>query len=194
VISGAQAKGGSVYGGSTLVPLAAGSAGGYILNGGYQWGAGGGAIQISSGTSIQVRGAGIINAGGGGGSFSGGGSGGAILLEAPTIIIEGAVAANGGAGGEYSNVTSSASGQNAQVSSTPAAGGNATGTIAVGGNGSAGTTINGSDGTTGDANTEIGSGGGGAGYIRLNSTSGKATITGTVSPDLTTPCATQGTL
>ena len=38
-----------------------------------------------------------------------------------------------------------------------------------------------------------GSGGGGAGYIRLNTTSGSANVTGTLSPSMGT-CTTQGTL
>lgn len=63
--TGAQAVAGSTYPGPTLVPLVAGSAGGWVN--GYAWGAGGGALQISSGTSILVRTVGIINAGGGGG-------------------------------------------------------------------------------------------------------------------------------
>jgi hypothetical protein len=189
--TGPAASGGSAYGGPTLVPLVAGSAGGYVNP--YQWGAAGGAIQISAGTSIQVYGAGIINAGGGG-ALGGGGSGGAILLEAPTIVIEGAVTANGGGGGAYSNSVSSGNGQNAQASSTAAAGGTLSVGSAQGGTGAAGTTINGADGTAEETGVNQGSGGGGAGFIRLNSSSGSATISGTVSPAVSTMCATQGTL
>ncbi|HEY8040695.1 MAG TPA: hypothetical protein VIF15_12910 [Polyangiaceae bacterium] len=188
--SGAQAPGGSAYGNATLTPLVAGSGGGNVA--GYAWGAGGGGIQISSGTSILVRAVGIINAGGGGGSYGGGGSGGAILLEAPTITIQGNVVANGGGGGAYAT-TGSTVGANAQASSTPAAGGSSAGSQ-LGGNGSAATATKGADGTFGDAAIDVGCGGGGAGYIRLNSSSGKATVSGTVSPDLTSSCATQGTL
>jgi hypothetical protein len=190
-ISGTPAIGGSTYGNATLTPLLAGSAGGYAQ--GYQWGAGGGAVQISSGKSILVRAVGIISTGGGG-SLGGGGSGGGILLEAPTITIQGNVTANGGGGGAYV-VGGSANGQNAQSSNLPAAGGVVPSTMnTIGGNGSAGATPNGSPGTAGDAGIETGGGGGGAGWIRLNSSSGSATISGIVSPDLTTPCATQGTL
>jgi hypothetical protein len=39
-----------------------------------------------------------------------------------------------------------------------------------------------------------GGGGGGAGVIRINTTSGSATITGKLSPGLDTDCATQGKL
>jgi hypothetical protein len=66
-------------------------------------------------------------------------------------------------------------------------------TSGAGGNGSAGDTIAGGDGVSGGASTASGAGGGGAGYIRINTTSGKATLTGgTLSPSLSTPCATQG--
>ena len=190
--SGPQAKGGSAYGSAAIVPLAAGSAGGYVV--GYAWGAGGGAVQISSGTSIIVRGAGIIDASGGGGNLGGGGSGGAILLEAPTITIEGVLAANGGGGGAYTTSMPSQAGQNGPASSTAASGGPEG--AWSGGAGGAGTTVNGTNGTSGDAGANLGSGGGGAGFIRLNSTSGMASVmgNGTVSPALTTPCATQGML
>jgi hypothetical protein len=46
-----------------------------------------------------------------------------------------------------------------------------------------------------DASQDQGGGGGGAGWIRLNTKSGSATIgaTAVISPALSTPCATQGT-
>lgn len=187
--SGAQAIGGSVYGNSTLTPLLAGSGGGYVN--GYQWGAGGGAIQISSGSSILVRGVGIINAGGGS-AYGGGGSGGAILLEAPTITVQGNVTANGAGGGGFSTVVSSTYGSNGQANGLPAPGGIAGG-MTIGGVGSAAGTLNGSDGVAGDASTYYGGGGGGAGWIRFNSSTGSAVVdAGTVSPGFATSCATQG--
>jgi hypothetical protein len=57
-------------------------------------------------------------------------------------------------------------------------------------NGSAGSTTSGGAGVSNDAGSG-GAGGGGAGRIRINTASGIAMITGSVSPDLTTPCATQ---
>jgi len=188
--SGAQAIGGSVYGNATITPLQAGSAGGNSNNN--YWGAGGGAIQISSGTSITVRSVGIITASGGG-EYSGGGSGGAILLEAPTLDLQGYVTANGGGGGALCSC-GSVPGNNGRSDGQPASGATPAGsTIPTGGNGSAGSTVNGSPGTFGDASTDLGGGGGGAGWIRLNSSSGSATISGTISPDLTM-CASQGKL
>jgi hypothetical protein len=188
--AGTPAIAGSVYGNATLTPLLAGSGGGYVD--GNQWGAGGGAIQISSGSSILIRGVGIVNAGGGS-AYGGGGSGGAILLEAPTIDIQGNVTANGGGGGGYSNAYTSTYGNGGQANGQPATGAVVNGQT-IGGSGSAGTTITGSDGNSGDASSYFGSGGGGAGWIRLNTSSGSATISGTISPALGTACASQGTL
>lgn len=169
------APGGRTYGTPELVPLLGGSEGGGAHGGGTYGGSGGGAIQIVAGASIIVRLVGSINAGGGG--YEGGGSGGAILLEAPTVTILGAIAANGGAG---ATATGATGGLDATPSDQPALGG---------GNGSAGAMINGADGVSGFA-----SGGGGAGRIRINTTTGAATVTGIVSPSLSpvTPCATQG--
>jgi hypothetical protein len=70
----------------------------------------------------------------------------------------------------------------------------AAGAVPYGGAGSAGSTINGSAGSGGASNGQNGGGGGGAGRIRINTSSGSATITGIVSPSMSTSCATQGTL
>ncbi len=177
------APGGPTYGAATIQPLIGGSSGGpgpYADPGG----AGGGAIQIAAGTSISVGALGSINAGGGGVAASAGGSGGVILLESPSITIAGNLAANGG-GGSYGSGFSPA-GANGTASSQPAAGSD------TGGNGSAGSSIVGADGQTDDAGGNIGAGGGGAGWIRINTATGSATITGSVSPSLATRCATQG--
>jgi hypothetical protein len=177
------ASGGKPYGDTTLVPLLGGSAGGC-------GGPGGGAVEIVAGQSITIEANGAINAGGGGGG--GGGSGGAILLASPTITIRGTLAANGGAGGGGS------SGQSATASAQPASGGTLWG-LQAGGNGSAGTVINGADGvfvmSDGSASGG-GGGGGGAGRIRINTANGMANIASgaVISPDLSTSCATQGTL
>jgi hypothetical protein len=196
VTSGTAAPGGSVYGNATITPLLAGSAGGYVD--GYQWGAGGGALQISSGVQIHVRGVGIVNAGGGS-AYGGGGSGGAILLEAPTLFLEGYVTANGGGGGGFSTTPSSTYGANATTNNTPPSGGVIISTtVVIGGSGSAGKTITGGNGIVPnvDAGSFYGGGGGAAGWIRLNSATGQAQLGANVqiSPDLTTTCASQGTI
>jgi hypothetical protein len=182
---GPAAPGGATYGSATIAPFIGGSSGGpgpYSDNGG----AGGGAIQIVAGTSISIGALGSVNAGGGGVAASAGGSGGAILLESPTITIAGNVAANGG-GGSYGSGFSPP-GANGAGSSLPAPG------SYTGGNGSAGSSIVGADGQTDDAGGNVGAGGGGAGWIRINTATANATITGSVSPSLTTRCATQGTI
>ncbi len=61
---------------------------------------GGGAIQLSSMTRIDIPLAAQINLGGGGGSASpgGGGSAGNLILEAPEMLIRGGLFLNGGSG------------------------------------------------------------------------------------------------
>ncbi len=178
-------SGGKSYGNAANVPLLGGSAGGSAAQGS---GAGGGAVQIISATSVQVTAPGVIHVGGAGGSWEGsaGGSGGAILLEAPTISIAGTLAANGGGGG--GGDTQCNSGQDAQAGATPAAGDKCPDN--PGAAGAAGSTI---DGAT-PASGMVGGGGGAVGRIRLNTTSGAATIgsSAVISPAPTTTCATQG--
>ena len=190
---GTPAAGGAVYGNVQLVPFVAGSQGG----GGAEsdGGGGGGAIQLVAGTSISVESGGVIKVGGGHGNFTGGagGSGGAILLEAPNVTVAGRLAANGGGGqGGPTNPSSDGlpSNQPAQGSAAAA------GLTAAGGNGSAGATVAGGAGGNGDSQKSVqsGGGGGGAGFIRINTQAGFATLSGTLSPDATTKCMTQGTL
>jgi len=183
---------GPTYGTATLVPLLAGS------HGAGSAGAGGGAIQIVAGQSITVGPLAHVNAAGQGGNdySGGGGSGGAILLEAPSVVIHGVLAANGGGGGAYHG---SNPGTDGSASASPAPGGSDTlldGGTAAGGAGSGGTSVNGVNGGPPDPGSGNvgGGGGGGAGRIRINTATGSATITGVVSPDLSTPCATQGLL
>ena len=179
-----QALGGATYGNTTITPLVGGSAGGESE----VQSAGGGAIQIVSGISITIRPFGAINAGGGGtiniNGSGGGASGGAILLEAPTVTVQGNLAANGGGA-----MSGFAGGADATANDQPASG-----AAPYGGAGSAGANIDGTDGTAGTGANATGGGGGGAGRIRINSSSGSAAITGIVSPGLSTTCATQGTL
>lgn len=184
--SGAIGAHGASYGTPTLIPLIGGSSGGRGFS---DSGAGGGAVQVVAGTSIDVTATGVIHVGGAGGGWgsAGGGSGGAILLEAPDVTIAGILAANGGGGG--GGTANGHNGTNASGDANFAPGGTGSASTDSGGNGAAANKINGSPGgTTG------GAGGGGAGRIRINTSSGAATISGTVSPSLTTACATQGLL
>ena len=192
--------GGVAWGNASLIPFAGGSSGGGAND--VTSGGGGGAIQLIAKTSIIIGSSGSINAGGGGGGSiggafpgAGGGSGGAILLEAPSVTIAGAIGANGGGGGSGD----SNAGGDATPNSTPAAGGSASGSLA-GGSGAAGSTASGGAGKGSTTpmgslnNGSAGGGGGGAGRIRINSTSGNVSVSGTVSPSLSTSCATQGKL
>ena len=186
----APAPGGRSYGTPTLVPLIGGSAGG-DHNDSNDGGEGGGAIQISAGTSITVGTLGILNVPGYGGTNiggGGGGSGGGILLEAPQVTIDGIVTANGGGAG-LGTANASGSGQIGQPSALPATGGDVTE-----GAGASGATLDGADGTASAGHA--GSGGGAAGRIRINSTAGAATIgaSAIVSPAVSTACMSQGML
>jgi hypothetical protein len=193
---------GTAYGTATLVPLVAGSSGGVGLQ---PAGAGGGAIQLVARTSISVTGTLAANGGGGGESGavtegavvigSGGGSGGALLLEAPIVSVTGTLAANGGGGGG----NSASHGQDGQSSATPATG-TGTGT-GLGGNGNGGAIVGGTAGGAGSGAYGTGNdiapagGGGGAGRIRINTTSGSATVTNAIlSPASGTTCLSQGTI
>jgi hypothetical protein len=63
-----------------------------------------------------------------------------------------------------------------------------------GGNGGAGDTADGTDGVSSQGASAAG-GGGGAGRIRINTSSGQASLTGaTVTPSANTSCFTQGKL
>ncbi len=111
------------------------------------------------------------------------------MLEATEIAIAGTLAANGGGGGEGTG--SGDEGYRASPDAIPAPGGH-TGTVATvddGGSGSAATAVDGANGST-----TAGGGGGGAGRIRLNSSSGRADVTGVLSPAAATTCATEGKL
>jgi len=150
-------------------------------------GAGGGAVYLYAGTSIDVAGnifasgagaaAAGLHAGGGGG-----GTGGLIALEAPMITVGGILAANGangGSGGEATVGAVGADGATTLYSTQPAAAVNA-----PGGNGGRGATgaavpVVAGNGTAGGG--AGGGGGGGFGIIWV-----KGTFTGTqVSPAIT---------
>jgi hypothetical protein len=191
---------GATYGTPSLVPLVGGSAGG---PGSLFPGAGGGAIQLVAGTSLDVGSTGSIWAGGGAGAdgtddgnyvSNGGGSGGAVLIESPTVTVAGTIAVNGGGGGGGGGgETDALDGANSATAAT----GGRPGTTGAGGNGSAGATVTGAAGGLGDAlggDYSPGAGGGGAGYIRINTSSGVATLTGTLSPAAGSACVSQGAI
>jgi hypothetical protein len=194
--TGTLAPGGNPYGLATVIPLAAGSAGGNLSPGSGYVAASGGALQISAGQSLFVRNAGSINAGGGA-NYGAGGAGGAILLEAPTVTVDGILTANGGSGGD-----SALEGNPANPSAVPAvgaSGGSANPTYGTGGNGAAGATVNGSNGVLPDGGSTMnaGAGGGAVGYIRINSfCPASIGANAILSPSMTpaTTCTTTGTL
>jgi hypothetical protein len=157
-------------------------------------GAGGGGIVISARVAIVLGAGGSINAGGGAGSFGranygaggGGGSGGLIGLDAPTLTIDGVLAANGGGGGGgASDTTNGVSGSNAAATGTEASGGNGAATTTVGpcsrgGNGGAEGDPTGDTGATSLCGG--GGGGGGVGYVLFWSASPTVSASATISP------------
>jgi hypothetical protein len=198
VVAGGTA--GAALDNSQLVPLLGGCGGG---GGGTQpgsdpggaGGAGGGALQLTVGRSLIVAAGGLIWAGGGAGqgggaqsAGGGGGAGGGILLEAPTVTIAGAVAANGGGGGA-SNNPGSGDGEDGTEDASRAAGGSDSGNGSEGGGpggaGGSGVTCHGGE-TPDDLVDNGGGGGGGVGIVRMNTESGFATVSGTVSPSTAT--------
>jgi hypothetical protein len=196
-VGGGATASGAVYGSASIRPLVGGSSGGGGAVGG---GAGGGGVQLTAALTLTLNTGSYISVGGQGGPFGGiaadqnagaGGSGGSILLEAPTVTVAGTLAANGGGGGgDYSTN----GGADATPNATPAAGGAAGNSEGAGGAGGAAALTAGAPGMTG-MGLNAGAGGGGVGRILINSTTGGATLTSaTMSPDLTTSCATQGTL
>ncbi len=156
-------------------------------------GSGGGAIQLTSQTSLRISG--VVNAGGGGGlasnyasraGGSGGGSGGYIGLDAPSVVIQnGTCAANGGGGGEGAALGGDGTpedGEFARANDQPAQGGNAG--PAQGGDGGDGGAKNSPDGAVGDgSNGGGGGGGGGVGYLLIWTSDFTEIGTNTLSPD-----------
>lgn len=164
-----------------------GGAGGTGVGPGGAAGPGGGAVYLVAGGLVHV--AGGVHAGGGGGaggktfagSGGGGGAGGMIWIEAPTVRIDGTLAANGGGGGggaddDNNNGTPGEPGRLASTDAQGGAGGAVGG--GAGGDGSQLTLPDG-DSAPNDATNAGGGGGGGAGFIVLR---GTLMVTGVVSP------------
>jgi hypothetical protein len=173
--------GGAVSGNETLIPLRGGCDGGHA-SGRSELSLGGGAIQLTSLTSVSVEG---IIAADGTAPFSksgaGGASGGAILLEAPVVTLgaSGALLARG-AGGAAGDGTTGPS----QLDALSQPGGACKGgtdqeTCSAGGAGASPNEAaqNGEDfnGDVGSANISTGGGGGGLGRIRINTADGTFT-------------------
>ncbi|MFT3714215.1 MAG: hypothetical protein QM817_41660 [Archangium sp.] len=194
----------------TLTPLRGGCRGGSggrvsQANGGFG-GRGGGAVQISAGSTITFGSLGSVQANGQGGQGGnsgqrtgggGGGSGGAILLEGTTLTMGpiSVLAANGGAGAEGSGgQLNGGDGQDGPVSAAQATC-NSTGT-GCGGNGGDGASRMGGSanglapfGANCASNPPGGGGGGGVGRIRLNLTSCSFDNLAIVSPASTSATA-----
>ena len=168
-------------------------------------GQGGGAIQLVAGKSIDLKAGAFISAPGAGGGqgglagsqeSTGGGSGGALLHEAPAVTIAGVLAVNGGGAGEGAggNAGGGKNGDNGHDNDALAAAGGAAGTGNHGGNGGAGDQADGTDGSS-DGTASASGGGGGAGRIRINTSSGAASVgSATLSPSAKTACVSQGKL
>ena len=177
--------GGAPFGDDLITVLEGGGGGGGGGGGmGGTGGGGGGALQLVSNRTITVGASGALNAGGCGGQPAndcggGGGAGGAILLEGHAVSVLGIVAVNGGGGG--GGDTGSTAGSNGQPSRDQAAGGHAAGGQ-NGGSGGSGAAAGISDGAAGVVDLNGGGGAGGIGRIRINTKSGSADTSGTLSP------------
>lgn len=202
---------GNVDGNAELSPLRGGCAGGYGGDGdssgprgtpnAMDAGAGGGAVQLVSNTTITLASGASIQANGGGAvedkGFAtldcfttrvcfpghGGGSGGGILLEAPRVeVIAGTgVFANGGGASCNSYNTS---GEDGHASSQPALGATCSTQNKYGSGGNGATSVAAIDGVLSTSAVRAGGGGGGgSGRIRINLPVGSSfTPQGDVSP------------
>lgn len=131
----------------------------------------GGALQVTSNTSVEVIGqiramgfGGQSSDGCGGGYIghaSGGGAGGAVLLEAPSITLFNGISANGGSGACFGS-----DGQRGYFEVTSVTGPNCGVDGGRAGEGGAVSTDGGNGQTSGGS--AVGSGGGAAGRIRIN--------------------------
>ena len=182
----AAAAGAAAYN-PDLVPLIGGCFGGARTQSG-SWGvrggAGGGAVQLVSRTSITVvnnsHGRGRIDVGGGGGTGlgMGGGAGGSVLLEAPTVVITGNGAGIGANGGAGAGGCAGGRGEDGRFASQAAAGGTCTANAWPGGDGGVGNTMPEPGTSTVGASAQFAAGGGGGarGQLRINTATGEYTL------------------
>jgi hypothetical protein len=179
-----------------LEPLVFGCPGvdGGAVSGGTQAtrGYGGGAIEISSKTLVNIASTGFVSADGyggaggtgqsqAGGGGAGGGTGGSILLEAARISIAGKVCAVGGGGGQGGgfNFFNGAPGGNGTVCTAGIAGAPNSG---AGGGGAGGGLLAATDAQGHGTNRAGGGGGGSVGRIRLHSSTQPVTTGSTIVP------------
>lgn len=166
--------GGKVKGTEDLVPLRGGCSGGDAVGILKKGGAGGGAIQLSSPTTIHIAGAIVVDGRSGGGG--GGGAGGGILLDAPDVVLDATalLLARGGGGraggpGQAVVVHDDAHAIPGEPCTDPA-------TCGDGGDGAAPGIEAKAGGFVGAVSTSTkaggGGGGGGLGRIRINTLSG----------------------
>jgi hypothetical protein len=140
-------------------------------------GAGGGALQLSARTSIELTGSIDVGGGGGGrgkdcggvngGSGGGGGSGGMLYLQSPVFLGGAILGANGGGGGGGSSdggATMGGPGTNA-TAAAGGLGGGGSGDGGGGGGGASGTADGGAGADRSGINDNAGGGGGGTGRI-----------------------------
>jgi len=184
--AGLNAFGGTmdgVSGAATLVPLRGGCRGAFSTNPG-DYHNGGGALQLSAGTridvdaTIDVRGSvgevELPGTTGDAGATGGGGAGGSILLEAPDVILKANVRllASGGAGGEFCQHVSFPCG--------------------LGGAGATSTSLAtpGGDATPSSSPAIGGGGGGGLGRVRINSRDSTYTKSSSVLEDASVTAGT----
>jgi hypothetical protein len=140
---GDAGMGGAVYGTTELAVLQGGASGGAgsVLMPSEKCvpaagGGGGGAVQLTARLRLRIDATGGVNVGGGGGAGgapdldcgdngggAGGGAGGAIFLQAPTIELEGVLAANGGGGGSGASFSMQFPGADASLGAEAAPGG-----------------------------------------------------------------------
>ncbi|MFT3694167.1 MAG: hypothetical protein QM831_13565 [Kofleriaceae bacterium] len=176
-------RAGAMTGDPTITTLIGGSGGGAGESSACTdnlGGAGGGALQFTSSTSIHITG--VINVGGGGGkggtdcgpsdgnSGAGGGAGGAIVLQAPQILNEGVLAANGGGGGGSGTGAggSGGNGDNGKPSTAVANGGPGSGQSGIAGGKGGAKDVAAAAGTTNTCDNNAGGGGGSVGRIAVS--------------------------
>jgi len=184
-IASTAGHGGAPFGDDLITVLEGGGGGGGGGGGmGGFGGGGGGALQLVSNGTITVGLNAAINAGGCGGQpgndcGGGGGAGGAILIEGRIVAVLGILAVNGGGGG--GGDSGSHAGSNGQPSRDQASGGAASNGQS-GGDGGSGAAAAISDGAPGGIELNGGGGAGAIGRIRINTKSGSADTSGTLSP------------
>jgi hypothetical protein len=157
-------------------------------------GMGGGALQLTVAGTLTVGDGGILTVSGAGGlggtgdrsGGGGGGSGGTLFLEASDLVLVNcALTANGGGGGQGgkssggSQVRGAAGDDGSPDSGIPASGGASNSAGGSGGTGAAGTTMGG-NGSNGNGMEGGGGGGGGVGLLRLRVVGGTCRTSGAV--------------